>query len=191
VGQVSAYPAPLVWLGALAAVGAVAGLVFALLPNDEGGISTPTSNKPVQRIRGERQVPLTAASRAQINTLLDRFIPAAVARRDPAAAYDLVTPSMRAQTTCADWASGSVPAPTYDPSGIEFHGWRAVLSYPNQASVELIADQVALARRRDLRAGVVRDLLRNQDHGEDGDDVLQLPPLPRRRDPERPTGYGS
>ena len=128
----------LLWLGALAAAGAVAGLVFALLPNDKGGISTPTSNEPVQRIRGERQVPLTAASRAEINALLDRFVPAAVARRDPAAAYDLVTPSMRAQTTRADWATGSIPAPTYDPRGSEFHGWRAVLSYPNQASIELM-----------------------------------------------------
>ena len=128
----------LVWLGALVAAGAVAGLVFALLPNDKGGIATPTSNESVQRIRQERQVPLTAASRAQINTLLDRFVPAAVARRDPAAAYDLVTPSMRAQTTRADWASGSIPAPTYDPSGTEFHGWRAVLSYPTQASIELM-----------------------------------------------------
>jgi hypothetical protein len=127
----------LLWLGALAAAGAIATIVVALLPNDKGGISTPTSNEPVQRIRGERQVSLSKASRVQINTLLDRFVPAAVARRDPAAAYDLVTPSLRAQTTRADWASGSIPAPTYDPSGTEFRGWRVVLSYPNQASIEL------------------------------------------------------
>jgi hypothetical protein len=124
------------WLGAL--VAAVAGLVFVLLPNDKGGIETPASNQPVQRVQKERQAPLTAASRSQINALLDRFVPAAVARRLPEAAYDLVTPSMRAQTTRADWASGSIPAPTYDPGGIEFHGWRAVLSYPNQASIELV-----------------------------------------------------
>jgi hypothetical protein len=92
----------------------------------------------VQRIRAERQVPLPATSRAQINALLDRFVPAAVARRDPAAAFDLVTPSMRSQTTRADWATGSIPAPTYDPQGTEFHGWRATLSYPNHASIELV-----------------------------------------------------
>jgi hypothetical protein len=128
----------LLWLGALAVAGAVAGLVFALLPNDKGGIKTPASNEPVQRVHNERQVPLTAASRSEINALLDRFVPAAVARRDPGAAFDLVTPSMRAQTTRADWATGSIPAPTYDPGGTEFHGWRPVLSYRNQASIELV-----------------------------------------------------
>jgi len=127
----------IVWLGALAAAGAVAGLVVVLLPNDKGGIVTPTSNEPVQQIERKRQVPLTAASRAQINALLDRFVPAAVARRDPGAAYDLVTPLLRAGTTRAQWRAGTVPAPTYDPSGTTFHGWRPVYSFADVASIEL------------------------------------------------------
>ena len=127
----------IVWLGALAAAGAVAGLVVVLLPNDKGGIVTPTSNEPVQQIERKRQVPLTAASRAQINALLDRFVPAAVARRDPGAAYDLVTPLLRAGTTRAQWRAGTFPAPTYDPSGTTFHGWRPVYSFADVASIEL------------------------------------------------------
>ena len=127
----------LVWLGALAAAGAMTGLVFALLPNDKGGIATPASNQPVQHVERKRQVPLSAASRAEIDTLLDRFVPAAVARRDPNAAYDLVTPSLRAGTTRANWRQGIVPAPTYDPAGTEFHGWRPVYSFRDVATIEL------------------------------------------------------
>ena len=85
----------------------------------------------------ERRVPLTASSRAEIDALLDRFVPEAVARRDPAAAYDLVTPSLRAGTTRAQWRAGVVPAPTYDPAGKRFHGWRLVYSFRNSASIEL------------------------------------------------------
>lgn len=125
----------LIWLGALVAAGAVTALVFALLPNDNGGIVTPTSNEPVQQVKRERQVPLTASGRAEIDVLLDRFVSTAVARRDPGAAYDLVTPSLRSGTTRTDWRAGIVPAPTYDPSGVQ--GWRLIYSYRNVASVEL------------------------------------------------------
>jgi hypothetical protein len=126
----------LFWVGALAVAGAVGGLVVALLPNDNPGIDSGAPGS-VQIVRTEPQVPMTARRRAAIDALFDRFVPAAVARRNPEAAYALVTPAMRAAATPAQWRAGSIPVPPYDPRGTAFHGWRTVLSYPAQATVEL------------------------------------------------------
>jgi hypothetical protein len=85
-----------------------------------------------------RQTSLRPADRAAINRLLDRFVPAAVARRDPAAAYHLVTPRLREGSTPRDWARGDVPALPYHPRGATFHHWRRLYSFPNEIDVELI-----------------------------------------------------
>jgi hypothetical protein len=91
----------LLWLGAIALAGGVTGLVFVLLPNQKGGFEAPRGGRPVQVVRTQRQVPLSAGSRAEIDALFDRFVPAAVERRDPAAAYDLVTSTLKTGTTRA------------------------------------------------------------------------------------------
>jgi hypothetical protein len=85
-----------------------------------------------------RQTPLRHADRVAINRLLDRFVPAAVARQDPAAAFRLVSPRLREGSTPRDWARGDVPALPYRPRGTTFHHWRLLYSYPNEVDVELI-----------------------------------------------------
>jgi len=84
------------------------------------------------------QAPLAPATRRALNRLLDRFVPAAVERRDPAAAYDLVTPALRVGDTRRDWARGAIPVPPYDARGTRFHGWLLRYSYPNEVNLQLI-----------------------------------------------------
>ena len=127
----------LLWLGAVAAVGGVVGLVFALLPESKGGFNTPRSKGKVQVVRQERQVPLTARTRKEINALLDRFVPAAVERRDPEAAYDLVTPTLKAVAPRRLWKTGEIPVSPFDTRGTEFHGWTVVTSYRNALTIDL------------------------------------------------------
>jgi hypothetical protein len=124
-------------LGAVAAVCGIAGVVFVLLPNTNGHVKETFSNQPVQRVVRERQVPVTPARRAQVNKLFDAFVPAAVERRDPGAAYDLVTPSFRGGASRASWRHGELPVSFYRPRGRTFHGWTVDASYRTIMSVQL------------------------------------------------------
>ncbi len=66
---------------------------------------------------------LSVRDQAAIDRLLDRFVPAAIARKHPLAAYDLVTPGLRGRLTRREWATGSIPVPPFPARGGRFHGW--------------------------------------------------------------------
>jgi hypothetical protein len=127
----------LLWAGAVLVAAGVAGLVIALLPNDHGGITSSVASGRVQTVARPKQVPVTPRVRREINLLFDRFVPTAVARRDPVAARAYVTPDLREQATAAEWRAGTIPVPPYDPAGKTFHGWTTIYSFPRTVSVEL------------------------------------------------------
>jgi hypothetical protein len=126
----------LFWLAAIGAAAVVGVLVFLLVPNKKGGIATPTQTAPVQRVPHLREVPVTPERHAAIDRLFNRFVPLAMARRDSVAARDYVTPNMRSQATLAEWRSGTIPVPPFEPKP-PYDGWTTVLSYPKLMSVEL------------------------------------------------------
>ena len=112
-------------------------VVFLLLPNTNGNVKSTYSNEPVQRVTSERQVPVTPLQRAAVNALFDAFVPAAVERRNPGAAYDLVTPAFRGGASRVAWRTGDLPVYPYEPRGGTFHGWTVDLSYRERMSVQL------------------------------------------------------
>jgi hypothetical protein len=126
-----------VWLSAILVAAAITGIVFALLPNSKGGFKGAPSGGPVQIIRTQRQVPVSTSTRAEVNALFDRFVPAAVGRHDPAAAYDLVTPALKTGSTREQWRTGDIPVSPFDAGGTTFHGWSVVTSYPTQLTLDL------------------------------------------------------
>lgn len=83
----------------------------------------------------ERQVPLRRADRREINRVLDAFVPAAVERKDPLAAYRLATPAMRKSATLAEWKRGEIPVYPYPAS--ERRSWTLNFSYPGQVNLDL------------------------------------------------------
>ncbi len=115
----------------------VATLVVVFFPNTNGNLKSRFSNEPAQRVVVERQVPVTPARRAEVNALFDAFVPAAVLRRDPGAAYDLVTPEFRGGASRSAWRRGKLPVYPYSPRGHRFHGWTVDTSYRDTMSVEL------------------------------------------------------
>jgi hypothetical protein len=70
----------------------------------------------VSVLRPEQKAPFTDADRRRVEAVLQVFVDHAVARRDPAVAYDLVTRTIRGDTTRAQWAAGDVPVYPY-PAG--------------------------------------------------------------------------
>lgn len=126
----------LLWLGAICAAVFAGLLVFLLVPNKKGGIATPTQTAPVQRVPHLREVRVTPERHAAIDSLFDHFVPLAMARRDPVAARAYVTPNLRSQATLAEWRSGTIPVPPFEPKP-PYNGWTTVLAYPKLMSVEL------------------------------------------------------
>jgi hypothetical protein len=80
---------------------------------------------------------LGAADRAAISALLDRFVVFAVARKNPAAAYDLATADLREGMTRAEWATGSIPVFPFSPRGTHFP-WTLNAIVEGKVSIELL-----------------------------------------------------
>lgn len=66
---------------------------------------------------------LSKADRASINRTLDAFVNHGVKRVDVAAAYDSVTPELRAGISRKAWAHGDIPIYPYPARGRTFHDW--------------------------------------------------------------------
>jgi hypothetical protein len=125
------------WLGGVLGVAAAVGIVAVVLPNTGGSGPGYFTNTPVQRVQVEKQVPFTRQRRAAVNELFDRFVPAAIERKDPGAAYDLVTAQGHSGVTREEWRHGQLPVFAYDARGTTFHGYIVEGSYAKELDLEL------------------------------------------------------
>jgi hypothetical protein len=121
-------------VGLLALAAGVWGL-SALLPAPER-VSAEPSEPGVNRIVGhERQVPLRQDDRHSIDRTLAAFVPAAVERKDPLAAYRLATPELRRSASRAEWRRGEIPVYPYPAS--EKRSWTLNFSFPRHVNLDL------------------------------------------------------
>jgi hypothetical protein len=97
---------------ALAVVGVAIGVGLAY-PNTAPHVPQRFHASRASVVATPRRAPFTEADRRRVEAVLQRFVDHAVARHDPALAYDLVTRSIRGSTTRADWARGNVPVYPY------------------------------------------------------------------------------
>jgi hypothetical protein len=125
------------WLGGAVAAAALVVVVVMLFPNTNGNLPQHFSNTPVQRVQAGKQVPVTPARRRALDALFDRFVPEAIERKDPAAAYHLVTFAGRAGLTHEEWLKGQLPVAAFDAAGTTFHGYHVEASYADEMDLEL------------------------------------------------------
>jgi hypothetical protein len=83
-------------------------------------------------------VRLTREDRRGIDALLARFVPWAIARERPAAAYDLVTPALRVAATPAEWRSGNLPVMPYPADVRRSRGWTLNYAFPGRVNLDLL-----------------------------------------------------
>jgi hypothetical protein len=122
---------------------AALGLASRVLPEGRADLrnTAAPSTEPVARTAAQpKPVPLSRADRRAIDRALDRFVPAAVKREDPALAFDLVTPAMRAGTTRSEWATGTLPVQPFPARGERFHHWTLSYSHRNYVGLELLLE---------------------------------------------------
>jgi hypothetical protein len=122
-------------VGILAGAGLAVWGLSLLLPAPERVDPTARGAGTPKIVGRERQVPLRAADRRAINRTLDAFVPAAVERKDPLAAYGLVTPLLRSSATREQWRRGDIPVYPYPAS--KNRDWTLNFSLPGHISVDL------------------------------------------------------
>jgi hypothetical protein len=83
-------------------------------------------------------VRLRPADRRAIDATLDRFVPAAVGQRDPALAYQLATPALRAAAPRRDWLRGKLPIYPLELKRQGYHGWQLNESTRDRVSLDLL-----------------------------------------------------
>ena len=123
------------WVTAASLAIGSAALVMLLLPEGHP-LKETFSNEPAQV--AEKQTRLRPADRRSIDQTLDAFLLAALDRHDPARAWRLAGPDLRAGSTLADWEKGTMPTPFYRTRQKTFHGWSQVFAYTNDVSFQLL-----------------------------------------------------
>jgi hypothetical protein len=99
---------------------------------------TFSNRQAVDVVANEKLVKVTRRDRAAINKTLDRFVPAAVARKNPAAAYAVSTPNLRSQASARQWRAGDIPVHPFPARGRSFHGWTVNYAKRNHVNLDLL-----------------------------------------------------
>jgi hypothetical protein len=81
---------------------------------------------------------LAPSDRKAINATLDTFVNHGVKRKDVAASYDVVTPTMRGGMSRKQWSRGTIPVYPYPAAGQQFHGWTILYRTSDELAIELL-----------------------------------------------------
>jgi hypothetical protein len=129
----------LAWGAGLITLALVVLLAVKAMP---GGKEQPpetwSNSRATDVLAGEKPVKVTKRDRAEINAALDRFVPAAVARKNPVNAYSVSTPNLRSQATPRQWQVGDIPVHPFPARGRAFHGWTLNFARRNHVNLDLL-----------------------------------------------------
>lgn len=110
-----------------------------------------TAAPPVQ---SERPVQLTASMRRGIAATLERFVPAAVGRRDAALAWKLAGPGLRAGGTRREWLAGSMPVFPFPARPTRYDQWKPAYTFRDRVGFDLMLMPRPETRRGPLAVSV-------------------------------------
>lgn len=132
------------------------GLTVVLLPRADPAPETAVTGS----VAAEPVLPplrLTRARRAEIDSLVDRFVESAVTRGDPAAAWALASRSMRAGVPRAAWNRGDLPGVSPFPAAaVRDVSWRVAYRAPKRVGLDVLvvarpgSEQRSLVYQADL-----------------------------------------
>lgn len=136
---------------ALVALGAAAAVVLAF---PEPKRLPPDRLTAAPRIESERPVPLTPAMRRGIAATLERFVPAAVGRKNTALAWRLAGPGLRAGTSRRDWLEGDLPVFPFPARATRYDQWRPAYAFRDRVGFDLMLMPRPETRRGPLAVSV-------------------------------------
>jgi hypothetical protein len=121
------------------------GVLLAFIPAIYVGARLSTSGNPenangpeVPDYAQPKRSPFTAAEKREVRPVLAQFIRYAVAREDPARAWDVAGPDIREGLTRRQWDTGNIPVVPYPASHKGLGSWSYVkYSYTNTVGLEV------------------------------------------------------
>jgi hypothetical protein len=121
------------WVIAVAVVGAAiaAGIIWS---NTGTSNSTPLTNQPAVDVS---KVPATIKLAPGATEVARKFIRTAVARKDLAAAYPIVTEQIRQGQSLKEWSSGNIAVVPYPVDAVKYAPMKIDFSYPNEAQIQV------------------------------------------------------
>jgi hypothetical protein len=102
----------------------------------------------------EREVQVTPAMRRGIVRTLERFVPAAVARENPALAWELAGPGLRAGSTRRDWLRGDLPIFPFPVEQKRYDSWQLAYAYRDRVAFDLMLMPTKESRRGPIAVSI-------------------------------------
>jgi hypothetical protein len=146
----------LAWTASFVGVVVLVVVAIALLPGAKREVETPL--RPGPAVVPERPLHVTPAMRRQIDRLVQRFVATAVTRKDPEAAWLLVSSSMRSGVTRKQWNRGELPVFPYSAKALRKTSWKVTRAYDQTVELDVLLQPKAGSGERNLvyAAAVVR-----------------------------------
>jgi hypothetical protein len=121
------------WVVAVVAVGAAiaAGIIWS---NTGHSTAQPLTNVPAD---DRSQVPPTVKLTPGATQVARQFIRTAVARKNLAAAYTIVTDEIRQGQSLKSWNTGNIAVIPYPVDAVKYAPMKIDFSYPNEAQIEV------------------------------------------------------
>ena len=132
----------LLWALPFLAVAVGLALLIASLPRENSRLTDDVVGAPsdadVQLPQIRRPVRVTPATRREVDAVLTAFVRHAVARDEPAKAWELATPALKAGQTRAEWRRGDLPVFPFPAKPDEAKGWRVIESFEDDLMVSVL-----------------------------------------------------
>jgi hypothetical protein len=121
------------WIVAVLVVGGAiaAGIIWS---NTGKSTATPFTNQPVKDVS---KVPPTVKLTPGATRVARKFIETAVARKNLAQAYTLVTEQIRQGQSLKSWKTGNIAVIPYPVDAVKYAPMKIDFSYPNEAQIEV------------------------------------------------------
>ena len=122
------------WVVVVLVVGAVIGVIGWRFENTGTSQATPFTNKPALDVS---KVPPTVKLTPGATRVARRFIESAVARKNLAASYPLVTNEIKQGQSLKSWKTGNIAVVPYPVVDVKYAPMKIDFSYPNEAQIEV------------------------------------------------------
>jgi hypothetical protein len=122
------------WIIGVIVVGAIVGFLGYHYSNTGTSTATPLLNKPAQDVS---KVPQTVKLTPGATAVARQFIRTAVARKNLASAYSIVTEEIRQGQTLKEWKTGNIAVIPYPVDAIKYAPMKIDFSYPTEALIEV------------------------------------------------------
>lgn len=128
----------LFWVALAVAAAGTAGGLIAAIPSPKHENVNPIGNEGPAQTVTRSNVRLTRTDRRAIETLLEKFVPAAVGRQSATTAWALAGPELKASSTLAQWKKGVSPVPAFPVREKTFTGWPTMDVERNAVTLSLL-----------------------------------------------------